>query len=101
MEAAPHPRDPARSPVPSRFIHVALCTRGRLFALASSTSTLCSGVDYAARWALALALALPADMPQREVIVTASFAVLAFSVFVQALTLTPLLRRFGEIPKTR
>lgn len=51
--------------------------------------------------ALALALALPANMPQREAIVTASFAVVAFSVFVQGLTLTPLLRRFGEIPKTR
>jgi monovalent cation:H+ antiporter, CPA1 family len=48
--------------------------------------------------ALALALALPADLPQRESIVTASFAVVGFSVFVQGLTLTPLLRRFGEVP---
>ncbi|MEQ1353729.1 MAG: sodium:proton antiporter [Candidatus Acidiferrum sp.] len=47
--------------------------------------------------ALALALALPLDLPHREAIVTASFAVVAFSVFVQGLTLTPLLRRFGEI----
>jgi CPA1 family monovalent cation:H+ antiporter len=47
--------------------------------------------------ALALALALPSDMPHREAIVTASFAVVAFSVFVQGLTLTPLLHRFGEI----
>lgn len=50
--------------------------------------------------ALALALGLPAEVPQRESIVTVSFAVVAFSVFVQGLTLTPLLRRFGEIPKT-
>jgi CPA1 family monovalent cation:H+ antiporter len=50
--------------------------------------------------ALALALALPPDVPQRESIVTVSFAVVAFSVFVQGLTLTPLLRRFGEIPET-
>ncbi len=49
--------------------------------------------------ALALALALPNDVPQRESIVTVSFAVVAFSVFVQSLTLTPLLRRFGEIPR--
>ncbi len=49
--------------------------------------------------ALALALALPEDMPQREAIVTASFAVVAFSIFAQGLTLTPLLRKFGEIPK--
>jgi len=49
--------------------------------------------------ALALALALPDNVPQRETIVTVSFAVVAFSVFVQGLTLTPLLRKFGEIPK--
>jgi CPA1 family monovalent cation:H+ antiporter len=49
--------------------------------------------------ALALALALPTGMPQRDAIVTASFAVVAFTVFVQGLTLTPLLRAFGEIPK--
>ena len=49
--------------------------------------------------ALALALALPPEVPLRESIVTASFAVVAFSVFVQGLTLTPLLRRFGEIPQ--
>ena len=48
--------------------------------------------------ALALALALPADVPQRDLIVTATFAVVAFSVFVQGLTITPLLRRFGEVP---
>jgi CPA1 family monovalent cation:H+ antiporter len=48
--------------------------------------------------ALALALALPAEMPQRDLIVTATFAVVAFSVFVQGLTITPLLRKFGEIP---
>jgi CPA1 family monovalent cation:H+ antiporter len=49
--------------------------------------------------ALALALALPADMPQRDAIVTSTFAVVAFSVFVQGLTVTPLLRRLGEIPR--
>jgi monovalent cation:H+ antiporter, CPA1 family len=48
--------------------------------------------------ALALALALPPEMPRRESIVTASFAVVAFSVFAQGLSLTPLLRYFGEIP---
>jgi CPA1 family monovalent cation:H+ antiporter len=47
--------------------------------------------------ALALALGLPPDMPQREDIVTISFAVVAFSVFVQGLTIAPLLRRMGEI----
>ncbi|HYL72905.1 MAG TPA: sodium:proton antiporter [Bryobacteraceae bacterium] len=48
--------------------------------------------------ALALALGLPADMPGREQIITVSFAVVAFSIFVQGLTMTPLLRKMGEIP---
>lgn len=48
--------------------------------------------------ALALALGLPATIPHSDAIVTVSFAVVAFSVFVQGLTITPLLRRLGEIP---
>ena len=47
--------------------------------------------------ALALALALPDDLPQRDAIVTISFAVVAFSVFAQGLTITPLLRSLGQI----
>jgi CPA1 family monovalent cation:H+ antiporter len=42
--------------------------------------------------ALALALALPADLPRHDDIVSLTFAVVAFSVFVQGLTITPLLR---------
>ena len=49
--------------------------------------------------ALALALGLPPEVPQREEIITISFAVVAFSVFVQGLTIRPFLRRMGEIPK--
>lgn len=49
--------------------------------------------------ALALALGLPAEVPQREEIITISFAVVAFSVFVQGLTIAPVLRRMGEIPR--
>ena len=48
--------------------------------------------------ALALALGLPPEVPKHEEIITISFAVVAFSVFVQGLTITPLLRRMGEIP---
>ena len=48
--------------------------------------------------ALALALGLPAQMPMREEIIAISFAVVAFSVFVQSLTMAPFLRRMGEIP---
>ena len=48
--------------------------------------------------ALALALGLPPAVPQREKIVTISFAVVAFSVFAQGLTMTSFLRKLGEIP---
>ena len=47
--------------------------------------------------ALALALSLPAAIPDRAAIVTVSFAVVAFSLIVQGLTIVPLLRRLGEI----
>ena len=47
--------------------------------------------------ALALALSLPEDLPRRDVIVVITFAVVAFSVFAQGLTITPLLRRLGQI----
>jgi CPA1 family monovalent cation:H+ antiporter len=49
--------------------------------------------------ALALALGLPPEFPLREEIITISFAVVAFSVFVQGLTIAPFLRRIGEIPR--
>jgi Na+:H+ antiporter len=49
--------------------------------------------------ALALALGLPPEVPQREEIITISFAVVAFSIFVQGLTMTPLLLALGEIRK--
>ncbi len=49
--------------------------------------------------ALALALGLPPEVPQREEIITISFAVVAFSVFVQGLSISPFLRRIGEIPR--
>lgn len=47
--------------------------------------------------ALALALGLPPELPYRNEIVTVSFAVVAFSIFVQGLTITPLLKAIGEI----
>ena len=48
--------------------------------------------------ALALALGLPQDVPNRAEIITVSFAVVAFSIFAQGLTMPPLLRALGEIP---
>jgi CPA1 family monovalent cation:H+ antiporter len=47
--------------------------------------------------ALALALALPANVPERSEIITVAFAVVAFSLFVQGLTMAPLMRRLGLI----
>jgi monovalent cation:H+ antiporter, CPA1 family len=47
---------------------------------------------------LALVLGLPTTIPRREEMITVTFAVVAFSVFVQGLTVVPLLRRFGELP---
>ncbi len=49
--------------------------------------------------ALALALALPPEVARRETIITISFAVVAFSIFVQGLTMKPMLRAAGEIPR--
>ena len=48
--------------------------------------------------ALALALALPDALPDHEAIVTITFAVVAFSVFAQGLTIRPLLRRLCQAP---
>jgi CPA1 family monovalent cation:H+ antiporter len=47
--------------------------------------------------ALALALTLPQDLPERDAIIRITFAVVAFSVFAQGLTITPLLRRLGQL----
>jgi CPA1 family monovalent cation:H+ antiporter len=49
--------------------------------------------------ALALALGLPATILLREEIISISFAVVAFSVFVQGLSMVPFLRWMGEIPR--
>jgi CPA1 family monovalent cation:H+ antiporter len=50
--------------------------------------------------ALALALGLPEQVPRREQIITLSFAVAAFSIFAQGITLKPLLNKLGEVQST-
>ena len=45
--------------------------------------------------ALALALALPDDVPECQEIIVVAFAVVAFSIFVQGLTMPWLIRRLG------
>jgi len=48
--------------------------------------------------ALALALGVPYTFPFRQEILTVTFGVVAFSVFVQGLTITPFMRLLGQIP---
>jgi CPA1 family monovalent cation:H+ antiporter len=47
--------------------------------------------------ALALALGLPSDWPGREEVIAVSFAVVAFSIFAQGLTMPRMLERMGEL----
>ena len=47
--------------------------------------------------ALALVLGLPESFPKREALIAITFAVVAFSIIVQGLTITPLLRRLGQL----
>jgi CPA1 family monovalent cation:H+ antiporter len=49
--------------------------------------------------ALALAIGLPQELDFREQILTAAFGVVAFSIFVQGLTMTPLLLRLKVLPQ--
>ena len=94
-------------------IAIALVTLGRAVAIYPccflfSRSSLCVTMkhQHILLWgglrgavALALALGLPPEVPQREQIVTIIFAVVAFSVFAQGLTMTSFLRRMGEIAR--
>jgi len=50
--------------------------------------------------ALALALSLPDELPHQNAIVAITFAVVAFSVFAQGLTITPLMRRLGQLKRS-
>lgn len=45
--------------------------------------------------ALALALAIPSSVPERNAIIATAFVVVAFSILVQGLTMPWLIRRFG------
>jgi CPA1 family monovalent cation:H+ antiporter len=45
--------------------------------------------------ALALALAVPATVPERSAIIVTAFVVVAFSILVQGLTMPWLIKRFG------
>lgn len=49
---------------------------------------------------MVLALALPHDMPFRELLVTMTFGVVLLSILVQGLTMGPLLRRLGLLERS-
>jgi monovalent cation:H+ antiporter, CPA1 family len=50
--------------------------------------------------ALALALAVPDSVPEKSAVIIAAFAVVAFSIFAQGLTMQWLIRVLGLTPKT-
>lgn len=50
---------------------------------------------------LALVLGLPPTLPHRLVLLTCTFAVVAFSVIVQGLTISPLLKKMGQTPSPK
>jgi CPA1 family monovalent cation:H+ antiporter len=50
--------------------------------------------------ALALALGMPPELPHREEIISVAFAVVAFSILVQGLTIKPMMRKMGELSTT-
>jgi CPA1 family monovalent cation:H+ antiporter len=45
--------------------------------------------------ALALALAIPANVPERDAIIVTAFVVVAFSILIQGLTMPLLIKRLG------
>ncbi|GDX39321.1 hypothetical protein LBMAG20_15360 [Methylocystaceae bacterium] len=49
--------------------------------------------------ALALALSLPSELPMRDIILTSTFAVVAFSIIAQGLTMPFLLRKLNFVAK--
>lgn len=84
-----------------RAIAVAACCglfRGSALAVSARRQAILVWGGLRGALALALALGLPSGIPLRNEIVTVSFGVVAFSIFVQGLTTGPLLRKLGEIP---
>jgi CPA1 family monovalent cation:H+ antiporter len=49
--------------------------------------------------AIALVLSVPATLPFRQELLIATFGVVAFSVFVQGWTITPLMRYLGQLTR--
>lgn len=74
----------------------ALFARGRL-ALDDATRNILFWGGLRGALGLALALAVPASLPERGALIGVSFAVVAFSIFVQGLTVPRMLRRMGEM----
>jgi len=76
---------------------IALLFRGRRLALPPAFQHVLWWSGLRGALALALALALPNTVVERGEIIAVTFAVVAFSIFVQGLTIAPLMRRLGLI----
>ncbi len=50
---------------------------------------------------MVLVLSLPADLPQREILINLVFGVVLLSIFVQGLSMTPLARRLGLLGRRK
>jgi len=74
---------------------IAMLFRGTSLALPPSYQHLLWWGGLRGALALALALALPAGVAERDQIIAVAFAIVAFSVFVQGLTMGPLVARLG------
>jgi monovalent cation:H+ antiporter, CPA1 family len=97
------------------FVAVVMVTAGRAIAIyplcavfSRSRLKVDSRHQHALFWgglrgalALALALTLPQDVAQHDLIITLTFAVVAFSIFVQGLTITALFRRMGLLSRAQ
>lgn len=98
--------------IPAVLIAIVLVTLGRAIAVyaccalfARSTLRVEQRHQHILFWgglrgalALALALGLPTELPHYEQVITVTFAVVAFSIFVQGLTMTPMLKWMGQVP---
>ncbi len=97
---------PACVAIPVVVVARAISVYGCSVAFLPTRYKLTAGTQHALFWgglrgalALALSLGLPEDFPQRRAVMAACFAMVAFSVLVQGMTIAPLLRAVGELPK--
>jgi CPA1 family monovalent cation:H+ antiporter len=104
QESFAHVREAAAIAIVAMLLGRALSVYGCSALFSRSGLRIPAGQQHVLVWgglrgamALALALSLPADLPGASAVRTVSFAVVAFSVIVQGLTVGPLMRRVGAL----